>query len=327
MAGRRDTVAASTLSQAPDSAPAARPDPLRRRPPPMRRRSPPGESRDDDERDRSLPRASPRTLWSELRTRLIVCVAWRWWSASSFCFFFSQQIYLRCCCARSRWPADADRRAASCTATRAPSTCFFAITGLRPLHRPCGEPERLVFTAPLEFFFTKMKLAGFGALMICFPVIAWQLYRFVAPGLYKRERNGLSCRSWSPRRCCSCMGAALVYYLMLPFVLWFSLSQQIVSAPTSRWTCCPRSATTSTWSPTCCWPSGCASSCRWCCRWPGLAGLVEASATLAKGRRYAILGIVVVAAVVTPPDPLSQVPALTHSHLRIVRDQRSGASA
>src|SRR5207253_7432154 len=81
----------------------------------------------------------------------------------------------------------------------------------------------------LEFFFTKLKLAGFGAVVITFPILAWQVYAFVAPGLYKRER-----RAFLPFLVAApilfVLGAALVYFLILPFVLWFSLSQQIVGA-------------------------------------------------------------------------------------------------
>ena len=44
-----------------------------------------------------------------------------------------------------------------------------------------------MFTAPLEFFFTKLKLAGFGAVVMSFPVLAWQVYAFVAPGLWRES--------------------------------------------------------------------------------------------------------------------------------------------
>ena len=47
----------------------------------------------------------------------------------------------------------------------------------------------LIYTAPQEFFLTQMKVALFGALFIAFPVIAQQIYKFVAPGLYKNERQ------------------------------------------------------------------------------------------------------------------------------------------
>ena len=50
-------------------------------------------------------------------------------------------------------------------------------------------PIELIYTAPQEFFFTKLRLALFGALFLAFPVIASQVYMFVAPGLYKNERQ------------------------------------------------------------------------------------------------------------------------------------------
>ena len=48
--------------------------------------------------------------------------------------------------------------------------------------------SQLIYTAPQEFFFTQIKVAMFGAMVIAFPVIATQIYKFVAPGLYKNER-------------------------------------------------------------------------------------------------------------------------------------------
>src|SRR5262249_31340162 len=47
----------------------------------------------------------------------------------------------------------------------------------------------LIYTAPHEFFFTQLKVALFGAVCLAFPIIAIQLYKFVAPGLYKNERE------------------------------------------------------------------------------------------------------------------------------------------
>ena len=47
----------------------------------------------------------------------------------------------------------------------------------------------LVFTEPLGFLITKIKLAAFGAAFLAFPVIATQIYKFVAPGLYKKEQR------------------------------------------------------------------------------------------------------------------------------------------
>jgi len=46
----------------------------------------------------------------------------------------------------------------------------------------------LIYTAPQEFFFTQVKLAAFGGMVLAFPLIATQIYKFIAPGLYRNER-------------------------------------------------------------------------------------------------------------------------------------------
>ncbi|KAA6404865.1 twin-arginine translocase subunit TatC [Candidatus Tokpelaia sp.] len=80
-------------------------------------------------------------------------------------------------------------------------------------------------TTVLETFAAKMKIAAFGAVILAFPVMAFQLYRFIAPGLYKKERA-----AFLPFLCASpllfLLGAAFVYCLIAPLLLWFSLSQQ-----------------------------------------------------------------------------------------------------
>ncbi|PWE17148.1 twin-arginine translocase subunit TatC [Marinicauda salina] len=84
---------------------------------------------------------------------------------------------------------------------------------------------QLIFTAPLEFFFVKLKLALFGAIIIAFPVIAYQVWAFVRPGLYKNERLALA-----PFLVASpvlfAAGVAFVYYFILPFVMGFALGQE-----------------------------------------------------------------------------------------------------
>ena len=83
----------------------------------------------------------------------------------------------------------------------------------------------LIYTAPQEFFFTQVKLAMFGGMVIAFPLIATQIYKFIAPGLYKNERNAfLPFLIASP--ILFLMGASLVYFFFTPMVMWFFLAMQ-----------------------------------------------------------------------------------------------------
>jgi sec-independent protein translocase protein TatC len=235
----------------------------------------------------------------ELRQRLIVCVL-AFGAAFILCFAFSQQIYL--------FLLHPFEMAASMVAAQkagahhGPFDLLLVLLGVNA--PPAGEQAlKLVFTAPLEFFFTKMKLAGFGAIVVAFPILAHQLYRFVAPGLYRREK-----RAFLPFLLAApvlfLMGAALVYFIMLPFVLWFSLSQQIVAGNVSV-ELLPKVSDYLSLVTQLLLAFGLCFQLPVVLSLAGLAGLIEAK-TLAKGRRYAIVAIVFVAAIVTPPDPLSQ---------------------
>jgi sec-independent protein translocase protein TatC len=86
-------------------------------------------------------------------------------------------------------------------------------------------PIEMIYTAPQEFFFTQVKLALFGAVFIAFPVLATQIYMFVAPGLYRNERQAfLPFLIATP--VLFLLGAALVYFMAMPLAMKFFLSMQ-----------------------------------------------------------------------------------------------------
>jgi sec-independent protein translocase protein TatC len=183
---------------------------------------------------------------------------------------------------------------------KGPFDLLFAMLGIIRVKTGVAE---FIATAPLEVFFAKLKLAGFGAIVITFPIIAWQLYRFVAPGLYRKERAAfLPFLIAAP--VLFLLGGALVYFVMLPFVLWFSLSQQIVSS-TIRVTSQLKVEDYLSLVMHLLLAFGLCFQLPVVLSLAGLAGLVNWE-MLVKGRRYAVVAIVVVAAVVTPPDPISQ---------------------
>jgi len=94
-----------------------------------------------------------------------------------------------------------------------------------PYRNVAGAEAKLIYTAPQEFFFTQIKVAMFAALFASCPVILSQIYAFVAPGLYKHERA-----SFAPYLIATpvffILGALMVYYLVMPNLLYFFLSMQ-----------------------------------------------------------------------------------------------------
>lgn len=92
------------------------------------------------------------------------------------------------------------------------------------------EHSKFIYTALLEYFITQLKLALFGAMFLAFPVIAAQIYMFVAPGLYRHERN-----AFVPYLIATpiffALGAAVVYFLVMPMLVRFSLGMQQLGTP------------------------------------------------------------------------------------------------
>src|SRR6185369_9446639 len=84
---------------------------------------------------------------------------------------------------------------------------------------------KIIYTQIFEAFFVEIKVAFFAALMLAFPVIANQLWQFVAPGLYRREKAALL-PFLVATPVLFLTGAALAYYVAMPVALHFLLSFQ-----------------------------------------------------------------------------------------------------
>ncbi|MBV8973454.1 MAG: twin-arginine translocase subunit TatC [Sphingomonadaceae bacterium] len=168
-----------------------------------------------------------------------------------------------------------------------------------------GHPTQLIFTRLYDGFFVQVKVAAFAALCLAFPVIANQLWAFVAPGLYRREK-----RAFLPFLIMTpvlfTMGAALAYYVVAPISFRFFLQFSDNGATTGfAQTALP--SIDSYLSLIMHFMAGFGIA----FLLPVLLMLLERAglvtrAQLKSGRRYAIVGAFVVAAVLAPPDVVSQ---------------------
>lgn len=152
---------------------------------------------DDDEIEAS--RAPLLEHLAELRSRLMVAIA-ALVVAFIGCFFVQDQIFVIL-------------------------TDPF-VAAMREAHvANAHDPIRMINTDAFGFFITKMKAVLFAAIVVSFPVIAWQGYAFVAPGLYKKERSAvLPFLMAAPVM--FILGGVFVYYVAMPFALIFAIQQQ-----------------------------------------------------------------------------------------------------
>ncbi|WP_376100376.1 twin-arginine translocase subunit TatC [Roseomonas sp. CCTCC AB2023176] len=212
----------------------------------------------------------------ELRTRLM-------WSMGAFimafavCYYFSTQIY-----------------------------GFLARPLANVLMEHGGGDRRMIFTALYEAFFTYLKVAFFGAVFFSFPVWATQLWLFIAPGLYRSEKRAIA-----PFLVASpvlfTMGAALAYYFIFPLAWRFFISFETptgaggipvqLEAKVSEYLSLVMHMILA---------FGIAFQLPVALTLMAKVGIVSVDG-LKKGRRYAIVGMFVAAAVLTPPDVISQV--------------------
>lgn len=166
--------------------------------------------------------------------------------------------------------------------------------------------HRMIYTGLTEVFFTYLKVAFFAALFVSFPIIANQLWLFVAPGLYKKEK-----RAMLPFLVATpvlfFLGGALVYYLIFPLAWRFFLSFEIPSA--EGMLPIQLEAKVNEYLSlvmTLIFAFGVAFQLPVLITLLARVGLVT-SAGLARKRKYSIILVFVVAAVLTPPDIISQI--------------------
>lgn len=175
---------------------------------------------------------------------------------------------------------------------------------VQPLVRAFGTGEgKLIYTKLYEAFFVEVRVAFFAAFFVAFPIIANQIWAFVAPGLYKKERGAfLPFLIATP--VLFTLGGALAYYIVMPTAFTFFLGYQGDIGGIEQ-EALPAVGEYLSLVMHFILAFGIAFLLPVLLMLLERAGLVTRQ-QLANGRRYAILVAFVIAAVATPPDVLSQ---------------------
>ena len=177
-----------------------------------------------------------------------------------------------------------------------------------PYEQAAGEQRsiELIYTAPQEYFFTQLKLALFGALFLAFPVLASQIYMFVAPGLYKHERGAFLPYLVATPILFS-IGASLVYFVVMPLAMRFFLGmEQSGGLGVAEIKHLPKVSEYLGLIMTLIFAFGLVFQLPVVLTLLARAGMTDSDGLKAK-RKYAVVMTFIAAAVLTPPDPISQI--------------------